>query len=34
MSINDTPHFDLAISNNDIRLFDKISAAKKVAISS
>ena len=32
-SINDTPHFDLAISNNDIRLFDKISATKKIAIS-
>jgi len=31
--INDNPHFDLAISNNDIRLFDKISASKKIAIS-
>ena len=26
-------HFDLAISNNDIRLFDKISANKKIVIS-
>ena len=32
-SVNDKPHFDLAISNNDIKLFDKISAAKKIAIS-
>jgi len=32
-NINDNPYFDLAISNNDIRLFDKISALKKIAIS-
>lgn len=31
--INDNPHYDLAISNNDIRLFDKISSTKKIAIS-
>ena len=28
-NIKDNPHYDLAISNNDIRLFDKISATKK-----
>ena len=32
-NINDNPYYDLAISNNDIRLFDKIKATKKVAIS-
>ena len=32
-NINDNPHYDLAISNNDIKLFDKINAIKKVAIS-
>ena len=32
-NISDNPYYDLAISNNDIRLFDKINAAKKVAIS-
>ena len=32
-SVNEKPHFDLAISNNDIKLFDKISATKKIAIS-
>ena len=32
-NINDKPYYDLAISNNDIRLFDKIKASKKVAIS-
>ena len=31
--INDNPHYDLAISNNDIRLFDKIRSTKKIAIS-
>lgn len=31
--VNDNPSYDLAISNNDIRLFDKIHARKKVAIS-
>jgi len=29
----DKPYFDLAISNNDIRLFDKIYAKKKILIS-
>ena len=32
-NINDNPYYDLAISNNDIRLFDKINASKKVTIS-
>lgn len=32
-NINDSPQYDLAISNNDIRLFDKINAVKKIAIS-
>ena len=32
-NINDNPFYDLAISNNDIRLFDKINAQKKVVIS-
>ena len=31
--INDSPHYDLAITNNDIKLFDKISSTKKIAIS-
>ena len=30
---NNKEHFDLAISNNDIRLFDKITANKKIVIS-
>ena len=32
-NVDDKPYYDLAITNNDIRLFDKISAAKKLAIS-
>ncbi len=32
-NIKDNPSYDLAISNNDINLFDKIDATKKVAIS-
>ena len=32
-NINDNPYFDLAVSNNDIRLFDCINASRKVAIS-
>ena len=32
-NIKDNPNYDLAISNNDINLFDKINATKKVAIS-
>ena len=32
-NINDNPKFDLAISNNDIRLFDKVNANKKFLIS-
>ena len=32
-NIKDNPTYDLAISNNDINLFDKINATKKVAIS-
>tara|TARA_B100001123_G_C15116969_1_gene949739 strand:- start:94 stop:1074 length:981 start_codon:yes stop_codon:yes gene_type:complete len=32
-SIKDKPHYDLAITNNNIKLFDKINASKKVAIS-
>ena len=32
-NINDNPQYDLAISNNDIRLFDKIISTKKIAIS-
>ena len=32
-NINDNPEYDIAISNNDIRLFDKIKANKKFAIS-
>ena len=32
-SIKDKPIYDLAISNNDINLFDKINATKKVVIS-
>ena len=28
-NINDNPYFDLAVSNNDIRLFDCINASKK-----
>ena len=32
-NIKDNPSYDLAISNNDIRLFDKINATKKIAIS-
>lgn len=32
-NINDNPHYDLAITNNNIKLFDKIDASKKVIIS-
>ena len=32
-NINDNPYYDLAVSNNDIRLFDCINATRKVAIS-
>ena len=32
-TLKEKPNFDLAISNNDIRLFDKVNATKKVAIS-
>ena len=32
-NINDNPYYDLAVSNNDIRLFDCINASRKVAIS-
>ena len=32
-NIIDKPNFDLAITNNDIRLFDKVISTKKVAIS-
>ncbi len=32
-NINDKPNFDLAITNNDIRLLNKVSSSKKVAIS-
>ena len=32
-NINDSPNFDLAITNNDIRLFNKVNSTKKVAIS-
>ena len=32
-SINDKPHYDLAISNNDIRLLDNVISSNKVAIS-
>ena len=32
-NINDNPHYDLAITNNNIKLFDKIDASKKVTIS-
>ena len=32
-NIHDNPHYDLAITNNNIKLFDKIDASRKVAIS-
>ena len=32
-SINDKPHYDLAISNNDIRLLDNVISNNKIAIS-
>ena len=32
-NINDNPHYDLAITNNNIKLFDKIDASKKIIIS-